>query len=129
MASISYLPLDSDYDPVFTDGASLTGVQAVTQAILTHLKLFYGEWWEDLSVGLPVFQTMLGQLASKRGMAAMQLAIVQNIEQLSPYVTAVQNVQVNFVNGQFSFTATVQTIFGAVVVNSELPGAAASLGV
>lgn len=127
MASISYLPLDSTYDPVFSDGASLTGVQAVSQAILTRLKLFYGEWWEDLTLGLPVFQSMLGQLASKKGIAAMQLAIVQNVEGLTAYVTAVQDVQVSFTNGRFAFTATVQTVFGTVTVSSGLPGAAASL--
>lgn len=127
MATIAYLMLDQDYDPTFANGTSLTNAAAVSQAVLTRLKLFMGEWWEDLSLGLPVFQQMLGQLGSKRGVAAMQLAIQQNIVG-APYVTAVTNVQVALSNaGRLSFTAIVQTAFGPVTVNGA-PGASASLG-
>ena len=125
MASISYLQLDPSYDPIFADGASLVGVQAVGQAILTRLKLFLGEWWEDLSLGLPVFQTMLGQLGSQRGQAAIQLAIQQNILG-APYVINVDNVEVSFTDGRFTYTAVVNTVFGPVTV-SNLPGASAEL--
>ena len=78
MPSLSYLMLDSGYDPVFADGTSLTGTQAVAQAIMTRLKLFFGEWWENLALGLPVFQSMLGQLGSQRGLAAINLAVGGN---------------------------------------------------
>ena len=127
MATIAYLMLDQDNDPVFANGTSLTNAAVVSQAVLTRLRLFMGEWWEDLSLGLPVFQAMLGQLGSQRGIAAMQLAIQQNIIG-TPYVTGVTNVAVNFsAAGQLSFTATVQTAFGPVTVNGA-PGASASLG-
>jgi len=102
MSSISYLQLDSLNDPVFANGTSLTGAAAVQQAVLTRLNLFLGEWWENLNLGLPVFQVILGQLASPRGQAAMQLAIQQNI-QGAPYVTSVGKVTTAFVNGQFKF--------------------------
>jgi hypothetical protein len=120
MATIAYLQLDSDFDPVFADGTSLTNAAAVQQAILTRLKLFLGEWWENLNLGLPVFQSMLGQLGSQRVQAAIQLAIQQNIKG-APYVTVVNNVQVSFTNGQFTFTATAQTAFGQVTV-TNVPG-------
>jgi len=120
MATIAYLQLDPSYDPVFADGTSLTDAAAVQQAILTRLKLFLGEWWENLNLGLPVFQSMLGQLGSQRVQSAIQLAITQNIK-ATPYVTAVNNVEVLFSDGQFSFTATAQTVFGTVTV-SNVPG-------
>ena len=123
--SLSYLMLDSGYDPVFADGTSLTGTQAVAQAIMTRLKLFFGEWWENLALGLPVFQSMLGQLGSQRGLAAINLAVQQNILG-TPYVTGVVDVTTSFPNGQFRFTATATTAFGQVTV-SNVPGAGASL--
>src|ERR1039458_9875988 len=126
MATIAYLQLDSSYDPIFNPTQSLANAAAVQQAILTRLKLFYGEWWEDLSLGLPVFQSMLGQLGTTRGQAAMRLAIQQNIEG-GPYIISVAGIVTSFTNGQFAFTATVNTAFGRVTV-SNLPAAQASLG-
>jgi hypothetical protein len=126
MSTISYLALDADNDPIFADGTSLTDGAAVKQAVLTRLRLFFGEWWENLTLGLPVFQLMLGQLASQRGLNAMQAAVQQVISG-TPYVTSVTSVQVSFNNGQFGFTAVVQTAFGPVSI-TNLPGASAALG-
>jgi hypothetical protein len=112
-ASIQYLLLDSDYDPVFDASASLTGTYAVAQAIDTRLKLFLGEWWENRNLGLPVFQVILGQLGSTQGLAAMTLAVQQNI-QGSPYVTGTSDVSVTFTNGRLALTYTAQTQFGTV---------------
>jgi len=119
MSTIAYLQLDSSYDPVFADGTALTDALAVAQAVLTRLKLFTGEWWENLNLGLPAFQRILGQLGSQRGLAAMQLAIQQVITG-TPYVTGVNGVQLAFTGGRLTYTATVQTAFGAVTV-SNLP--------
>ena len=32
-----------------------TGQEAIAQAIKTKILLFYGEWWEDISQGIPMF--------------------------------------------------------------------------
>lgn len=117
MSRITYLALDSSYDPIFADGTSLTDGVAVRQVILTRLKLFKGEWWESLNEGLPVFQTILGKLGSAKGQAAMNRAIQQNIEGAS-YVTSVTDVQSSFNVGKFSFTATAQTEFGQVTTST-----------
>ena len=124
--SLSYLLLDADYDPVFVPGAALAGTYAVAQAILTRLNLWYGEWWENLNLGLPVFQSILGQLGSASGIAAMELLIQQNVEG-APFVTAVNSVEASFVNNQLSYTIKVQTAFGPATV-SNLPGSSANLG-
>lgn len=123
---IQYLRLDLSFDPVFDPTANLTDADAVAQIILTRLLLFLGEWWEDLSLGLPVFQSMLGQLGSATNLNGMQLA-VRKVIAGSPYVTAVGAVQFSFHDGQFSFTANAQTVFGPVTVISPPPGAAAAL--
>ena len=123
--SISYLALDAQNDPVFSDGTSLVGIFAVQQAILTRLKLLLGEWWENLNLGLPVLQLMLGQLGSQKGLNAMALAVQQNV-QGAPYVTGTVNAQVNFVDGQFQYTVTAVTLFGLVTI-SNLPGQSAAL--
>ena len=124
--SLSYLALDSSYDPIFANGTSLTNLQAVTQAILTRLRLFLGEWWENLNLGLPVFQTMLGQLGTQRVQQAAAGAVTRDILSLSPYVTAVSSVSVTFTNGRLNISAVVQTAFGTVQVQTA-PGASAVL--
>lgn len=117
---IQYLQLDPDYDPVLDPSANLTDIYAVTQAILTRLKLFLGEWWENLKIGLPVFQSILGQLASAQGLSAMTLAVQQNIEG-GPYVTGVSNISVTFTNGRLNIQAVAQTIFGVTTIDTSSP--------
>lgn len=126
MATFAYLLLDADNDPVFDPGAQLTNSAAVAQAILTNLRLWQGQWWEDLNLGLPVFQSMLGQLGSQRTQAAAALAVRQQIE-ATPYVTQVQNVVVGFQDGRLSFTATVTTAFTAEPVTISYPAQSAQL--
>lgn len=58
-----YRRLDSNGDYTFGNGKYdfLVDIEAVPQAVQTKLKLFRGEWWEDLSEGLPFFQEIAGQ--------------------------------------------------------------------
>jgi hypothetical protein len=124
--SLSYLLLDPSYDPVFAANTTLTGTKAVSQAILTRLNLFLGEWWEDLSLGLPVLQSMVAQLGSSRAIQAAQQAVIDQIMTLAPYVVAVTSATVAFVNGKLSVQVTVQTAFGMVTVQTA-PGASAAI--
>ena len=112
-ATIQYLQLDSSYDPIFDPTANLTNLDAVTQAINTRLRLFLGEWWENVLLGLPVFQSILGGLDSPQGLAAMQLTIQQNI-QGTPYVTSVTDVSLGFANGRLAIQYSATTSFGPV---------------
>ena len=118
-STIQYLQLDASYDPILDPTANLTDADAVNQAILTRLNLFLGEWWENLNLGLPVFQSMLGQLGSPQGLAAMQLAIQQTI-QGTPYVMSTSST-VNFENGKLSISYTTQTAFGQVSGSVNVP--------
>jgi hypothetical protein len=126
--AMNYLALDPSYDPLFDVGTILSGTQAVAQAILTRLKLFQGEWWENLSLGLPMFQTILGQLASARGLQAMQLA-VQQVILGTPNVTNITSMDVQFDDNtcRLQITAVVQTAFGEASV-STAPAEQSSIG-
>jgi hypothetical protein len=117
--TIQYLQLDASYDPILDPTANLTDADAVSQAIQTRLNLFLGEWWEDLNLGLPVFQSMLGQLGSPQGIAAMQLAVQQTI-QGTPYVTS-SSPTVSFESGKLSISYTAQTAFGQVSGSVNAP--------
>jgi hypothetical protein len=118
-STIQYLQLDASYDPILDPTANLTDADAVTQAILTRLNLFLGEWWEDLNLGLPVFQSILGQLGSPQGLAAMQLSVQQVITG-TPYVTSASTT-VNFENGRLSLSYTAETAFGQVIGSAATP--------
>jgi hypothetical protein len=124
--SFAYLMLDSNNDPVFADGTSLTGAAAVEQSIVTRLNLFLGEWWADLNIGLPVFQQMLGQLGSQHGLTAMTLAVQQNVES-GPFVTSALCTTTFTNNSQLNIRVAAQTVFGTVIVNYT-PGLQANLG-
>lgn len=117
--SLQYLALDEDYDPVFDPNQALTGVEAVAQAVQTRLNLFMGEWWEDRSIGVPYFQKILGQLASSRGIKAMQDILSTYILE-TQYVVSVQNVTVNFENGVLSYSAGFTTVFGQAAISGQV---------
>lgn len=123
---LTYLALDASYDPIFDPNAVLTNAAAVQQAILTKVRWFFGEWWEATNDGLPVFQVILGQLATQRQQAAMSLAIQQQIETVQPWVISVASVNFNFDDGKFSFAASVNTVFGQITVQYA-PALSASL--
>lgn len=54
--------LDESHDLYVRGGqvARATGADFVVQAIRTRLLLYRGEWWLDLSAGVPWFEEILG---------------------------------------------------------------------
>ena len=120
--TIKYRRLDSDGDYTFGKGSGdfLTGVHAVAQAIQTKLKLYEGEWWEDINDGLPMFQKILGQrtpkpevtnIIKKRILEAPNIAELRSVEFLYTQTTR-----------SYSFTCTAITIFGeAIILNIPVP--------
>lgn len=126
-ASILYLRLDENYDPIFDPDAELSNLEAVAQAIKTRLLLFQGEWWENLNEGTPMFQEIIGQRASTNGQQIMALAISARIG-ATPYVSAVENVAVAFneTTRALTYSCVAQTSFGSVPVTFS-PGLSASV--
>jgi len=120
--------LDADHNPVYGGGASdfLTNLNATAQIIETSLLLFQGEWWNNLTVGLPLFQSILAQAENNRqGVIAL---LIQQVILSVAYVTSINNVQISYnsLNRQFSYSCNVQTAFGTITVNYS-PGNTAVL--
>ena len=53
--------------------------EAVAQAIKTNLLLLYGEWFEDLELGTPLFQKVLNQRNNDEGGKAVEVVIRERI--------------------------------------------------
>ena len=61
MATVRDLKIDPTTGDVVLDGADLALVSdgaAIVQAVRSRLRLFLGEWFADLSVGVPWFQSV-----------------------------------------------------------------------
>lgn len=118
MATIIYRKLDDNYEPLFGQSQAnfISDNEAVAQAILTRLKLFMGEWWEDLNDGLPLWQAILGHSAKQ---PPVNLAIQQRIV-LTPYVITMDAVNSSYQSDTrgYQFSASVATQFGQVQVSN-----------
>jgi hypothetical protein len=110
--------LGANHDPVYGSGAAdfLIDLEATAQIIETSLLLFEGEWWNDLTEGLPLFQSIIAQPENNR-QATIALLIQQTILDVD-YVTGLTNVTVSYTsaNRQFTYNCNVQTAFGTVAV-------------
>ena len=128
ISQIQYLRLDATNDPIMQPVASLVDLYAVTQAIYTRLLLFRGEWWENLNLGTPMFQSILGTPGTLKNQQVMATLLNQVVAG-TPFVSSVQDgtVSYNPANRQFSYSAVAQTAFGPVTISTAL-GSSASIG-
>ena len=134
MASLLYLRLDSANDVVWIPTSALQDADAVRQAIQTKLLLFEGEWWENLNLGLPMFQSILGSAGSVSNQNKIKLLITQQIVGTPnspgvPFVSAVTDIVLTFdpISRRVVYQATVLTAFGPVTVTNA-PASFASIG-
>lgn len=121
--------LDSNNDPIEGPNGPvfLADLDAVTQIISTTLRLLLGEWFQDLTIGFPLFQKLLGSSGSPTSQAGVMLIIQQTILSC-PFVTQIVDFTFtrNSVTRQSVFTATVATAFGTIVVTNA-PGTSATV--
>ena len=80
MNGIKYRTLDENGDSTFGNEKFLTGQEAVAQAILTRLRNLYGEWWENVEDGLPLFEQILGVYGGEAAREAVDLLFSQRIQ-------------------------------------------------
>ena len=115
-------PVEGPNGPVF-----LTDIDAVAQIIYTTLRLLLGEWWENLTIGFPLFQSLIGSSGSPTNQAGVMMIIQQTILGC-PYVQKI--VYFTFYNNTATaastFSATVQTQFGTIIVTNA-PGSSAQV--
>ena len=57
----------------------VSGQKAIAQAIKTKILLFYGEWWEDISEGIPMFQSIVGQTNKSNVANALELLLNERV--------------------------------------------------
>lgn len=112
-----YRKLDSNGDYTFGGNSNdfYGGTTAVSQAVYTNLKLLAGEWWEDTSQGLPLFQNILGQSGTTEKQQAADL-LIQGVISNTPGVISIKNYSGTYSNRTYSISCTVQTQYGDATV-------------
>lgn len=117
---MKYRTLDSNGDYSFGKSTQdlLLNADAVAQAIKTNLLLLQGEWWEDTSEGLPLFQNILGQSGTPEHLSAADLLIKERILSTQG-VSQIQSLISDYENRKYTISnVTVLTTTGLTVTVS-----------
>jgi hypothetical protein len=107
--------VNGDYSFGHNENDFVSGTEAVSQAIKTNLLLLYGEWWEDIDKGLPLFESILGKPGTPENVQAADL-LVQGAISSTPGVISIKNFQSSYENRQYSLNCTVDTQYGEASV-------------
>lgn len=105
------LALDVNGDLVIgTDLSFTTGLQAVEQGIRLRVQMFLGEWFNDLTRGVPWFQEILGHKFSSARIRQIFSSVIAE----APGVTSIQSLTADFNRGTRALTVTfsVLTTYG-----------------
>jgi hypothetical protein len=118
MSLIRYRRLDANDDPERGQGRAnfATDLEAVCQAILTRLRLFEGEWFENILEGLPLWTEILGSSGNNKEVIDR---LIQERIAGTKFVLSVGNVQSSLINRAYSFTCLVNTYFGTVTITNN----------
>ena len=120
---IKYRRLDSNGDYTFGAGNNnfLVDVEAVSQAVMTRLKLLKGEWWEDLEDGLPLWQEILGSQGSNQHLTYVDNLITQRVFN-TPGVTHIIDYEGlwNSSTRQYSFSARINTEYSETIIEGVI---------
>lgn len=110
---MKYRKLDPDGDYTFGGGSGdfLEGAEAVAQAVKTNLLLLYGEWWENTTEGLPLFQNILGQPGTPGNLQAVDLLVRARIAKTSG-VKRIKSFSSSYENRKYSLNVTITTSSG-----------------
>lgn len=120
---MKYRKLTPDGDYMFGHGMNDFYVdgQAVGQAVKTRLKLLYGEWWEDLTLGVPMFQGIIGRRGTPANVKTAELIISDAIKGTEGVVSIhALNVDYNSVTRRMSYRATIQTEYSTVDIEEVI---------
>jgi hypothetical protein len=117
--SMRYRCLDENWDYRFGRQRNdyLTNIEAVAQAIKSRLKLLRGEWWEDPTDGLPLWQEMLGKRTPKGTMDRIiqeRILGTTNVREIA-YMSSSYDPNTR----AYTFYSVVDTIYGQVVITNQ----------
>lgn len=94
----------------------ISGLDGIAQNIKTKVLLFQGEWWERLQEGIPMFQSIIGEMNPDALKISSSLLITQRIEEVEQ-VQSVEDVDPIREGRKLSFNVRVNTTEGKVEVN------------
>ncbi len=123
MSTIRVRRMDDNYDTSYGKGRDsyLTDIDAMLQIIKSRLLLMKTEWWENQDEGVPMWQQILGTSGNNKSLVD---SIIRQRILDTQYVTGI-NSMVSSIDPNtraYSFTATVNTGFGPVVVSNVQGG-------
>jgi len=110
---MKYRELDADGDYTFGRNKFFHNIEAVAQAIVTRMKLLYGEWWEKTDDGLPLFERILGVFVNDQQKGAIDLIISERITG-APGVNNIAKFESDFFNRKYSAHCSINTVFGSI---------------
>lgn len=115
-----YRKLDADGDYVFGGQQAdfLTNEpEAVAQAVLTRLRLLRGEWFLDVTEGMPWATDVLGKYTGGTYDAAIRQCILgtRGVAEMTGYASAV-----DAETRALTVAATINTIYGTITVQAKL---------
>lgn len=114
MALLETDPLDVELDEdgdalIDEEGLHLIGgIEGVAQLCLIALRLFLEEWFQNLEVGMPWFQEILGE---KYDEPLIRRRVIETLLGVTG-VVGVLTLAITFENRNVRITASVRTLFG-----------------
>lgn len=122
-----YRRLSSDGDYILGQGSStfISGNEAIAQALVTWIKLLYGEWWENVNEGTPLWQSMIGKPGSESNLKSIDNILKNRILTLNlngeNLVTSIKDYNRTYdpITRKYTFRVEVITIYDDVVNISD----------
>lgn len=118
-----YRRLDQNGDYLFGNNKLdyMSGKEAIAQAVKTKICLFYQEWWEDISIGIPMFQSIIGKVSDTNLQMATILLVTQRINEI-PEIQSVDKVDVDYNNEDrlLSLRVEITSIYGSDTVEVNI---------
>lgn len=112
---MKYRKLDNTGDYSFGSGLTdfIKDKEAIAQAIKTKILLFYGEWWEQIDDGIPMFQSILGAYDTNTVKLASNRLVIDRIQQVDG-VTNVSEAKTDVIGRKLYLSYRVDTIYGQI---------------
>jgi hypothetical protein len=115
-----YRRLTTNNEPVMGQGRQdfLTDTEAVGQAVITRLRLWRGEWWENIYAGIPMWQSMLGVVGAKKEAIDR---IIQDCIMQTEGVNGLSNLSsiINSETRAYEFYCALKTIYGTTAITNS----------
>lgn len=98
-AYMKYRKFSNEYDYSFGNNEQdyISDIDAAALAIKSKILLFYGEWWEDLSIGIPMFESIVGQMNTQNLRIAVQNLIQKRILEI-PQIRSIKEFDIEIKN-------------------------------